>query len=245
MSSVYGTFSKEVELEIFKKQGHAWNFNLSGIGMSNPQYALLNKPALLVDGRNAPGYLSTLTPDQISEFFKGKYVFGSYLLNELWSLPPENDPGRKFLVKTDNTKLFTGFGSNGDKQDLDNVVLTLGKTRLNWATISLVSMNGNGFDPAAQSEPIKVLVAATGLMQNSDMELQRLEGDRITYGNKTGNAPVLCEGIPFSLQFTKAKELRCYPLDESGNRRLAIKSDGNSVVLSPEYKTVWYEIEVL
>ena len=81
-------------------------------------------------------------------------------------------------------------------------------------------------------------------MQNTDYEMEFLSGNYVTHGNRIGNEPVLCEGIPFSLQFVKANEVRCYPLDESGNLREAIQTDGNSVVLSPEYKTVWYEIEV-
>jgi len=82
-------------------------------------------------------------------------------------------------------------------------------------------------------------------MQNTNMPLEYLDGNRITYGSNSGDEPVLCEGIPFSLQFLKAKEVRCYPLDESGNRREAIQTEGNNVTLSPECQTVWYEIEVL
>jgi len=88
------------------------------------------------------------------------------------------------------------------------------------------------------------LVAATGLMQNTGLELEELPNNFLTYGNRIGNEPVLCEGIPFTLQFTKATEVRAYPLDESGNRREAVQCEGNSVTLGPEYKTVWYEIEV-
>jgi len=69
-------------------------------------------------------------------------------------------------------------------------------------------------------------------------------GDKITVGNRWGNEPVLCEGIPFSLCFEKAKSLKCFPFDEDGNRRTEIKTDGNEVELGPQYKTVWYEIEL-
>ena len=162
-------------------------------------------------------------------------------------MPSQGDLGRSLLIKAENTKLFTGFGSDGDKFDLGDVELTLGKTRLNWATISMVSMNGNGFDPVAvgsQGKPIRILVAATGLMQNTGMTLEHLPGNRVTYGSRAGSEPVLCEGIPFTLQFTKARGLRCFPLDESGNRRAEIRTEGNIVHLSPEYQTLWYEIEV-
>ena len=164
--------------------------------------------------------------------------------NDMYWLPSEN-LGRKFLIKAANTKLFTGFSSDGEKFNLGDVNLMLGKTRLNWTTISMMSIYGNGFDPnQSQDRPIRILIAATGFIQNSDMTLEHFDGNRITYGNRIGNEPVLCEGIPFSVQFMKAREVRCYSLDESGNRQSAIETEGNLVCLGPEYKTVWYELEV-
>jgi len=81
-------------------------------------------------------------------------------------------------------------------------------------------------------------------MQNTNMPLKHLVGNLVTYGNNPGDEPVLCEGIPFTLQFANAKELHCYPLDESGNRQAAVAAENNSVRLGPEYTTLWYEIEV-
>ena len=232
-SLLLGRFDEKTELELFQRQAGPWNFNFSGIGL-NPRYALLYRTGLNISDAE----WDYATPDVPREI--------SAIGNEMHWLPATNNLGRKFLVKSANTKLFTGFSGDGEKYDLDHVVLTLGKTRLNWATISLVSMNGNGFDPAeAKGKPIRILVAATGLMQNTGLELATVSGDNITYGNRIGDEPVLCEGIPFSLQFTKAASVRCYPLDESGNRRAEIKTEGNNVKLSPDDKTVWYEIEVL
>ncbi|MCL2710808.1 MAG: hypothetical protein FWE95_08000, partial [Planctomycetaceae bacterium] len=235
-SLVLGRFDPATELALFQRQTGPWNFNFSGIGL-DPRLTLFNKTALDVSGENVDQSLPVV-PADITE----NIAFGS----KMYWLSSTNALGRKFLVKSANTKLFTGFSSEGEKCDLgDEVMLTLGKTRLNWATISLVSMNGNGFDPTQSGDkPIRILVAATGLMQNTGLELEALPNNFLTYGNRIGNEPVLCEGIPFALQFTKASEIRCYPLDESGNRREAIQSEGNSVTLGPEYKTVWYEIEV-
>ena len=230
-SLVLGRFDAETELALFKRQVGPWNFNFSGIGL-DPRLTLLYKTALDVSDKQPDREIPSV-PNDI--FALGK---------EMHWLPSTHNLGRKFLVKSANTKLFTGFSADGEKYDLDSVVLTMGKTRLNWATISAVSMNGNGFDPAqSQDKPIRILVAATGLTQNTGLELE-FTGDRVTYGNRAGREPVLCEGIPFSLQFVKARSVRCYPLDESGNRRAEVKTEGNNVVLSPEHKTVWYEIEV-
>ena len=234
-SLVLGQFDVATELALFKRQVGPWNFNFGGIGL-DPKLALFHRTALDVSGENLDRKLPVV-PNNLTE----NITFGS----EMHWLPSINDLGRKFLVKSANTKLFTGFSRDGEKYDLDGVELTIGKTRLNWATISLVSMNGNGFDPAeAQDKPIRILVAATGLMQNTNYEMEFLPNNYVTHGNRIGDEPVLCEGIPFTLQFAKAKEVHCYPLDESGNRRSAIQNEGNNVIMSPEHKTVWYEIEV-
>ena len=231
-SLVLGKFDPTTELELFKRQTGPWYFNFSGIGL-NPRLTLLHKTALDVS--------DSATQQPVPDVPDDMFTIG----NEMHWLPSTDDLGRKLLIKSANTKLFTGFSGDGEKYDLDDVLLTLGKTRLNWATISLVSMNSNGFDPAqSQGKPIRILAAATGLMQNSDFELEFLPENRVTYGNRIGSEPVLCEGIPFSLQFVKASEVRCYPLDESGNRREAIPTDGNSIALGSEHKTVWYEIEI-
>jgi len=53
------------------------------------------------------------------------------------------------------------------------------------------------FDPAqAADKPIRIFVAATGLMQNTGLELEVLPNNFLTYGNRVGSDPVLCEGIP-------------------------------------------------
>jgi len=232
-SLVLGRLDAATELAIFQRTAGPWNFNFSGIGL-DPRLALFHRTGLDMSGEN---YTRDI-PDVPNEIIA--------MGNEMVWIPSHYDLGRSFMVTSPNTKVFTGFiAAEGAQYGLIDVRLAIGKTRLNWATISLTSINGNGFDPAqAGDKPIRILVAATGLMQNTDYEPEFLPGNYITHGNRIGNAPVLVEGIPFSLQFTNATEVRAYPLDESGNRRTAIQTNGNSVVLGPEYKTVWYEIEL-
>ena len=122
--------------------------------------------------------------------------------------------------------------------------LAIGQTRLDWATISMVAVDGEGFD-----RPGRILVAATGWVQNRGAELEDLGGDRVTLGTKWGTEPVLFEGIPAEILLpVSADRVRFYPLDESGNRRAAVKStlrEGKAaVVLDPSHETVWYEVEI-
>ena len=148
-----------------------------------------------------------------------------------------------FIADTPRTKLFTGF-VRGRSFDLGDVKLEIGPTRLDWATISMVALDGDGFQ-----SPGRILVTATGWVQNKGMELEELGGDRVTLGTRWGTEPVLCEGIPAEILLpVDGDRVRLYPLDESGNRRSAVpcpQRDGRAaVLLGPEHKTVWYELEI-
>ncbi|MCL2005278.1 MAG: carbohydrate binding domain-containing protein [Planctomycetaceae bacterium] len=235
-SLALGTFNPATELELFQRQLGPWNFNFGGIGL-DPRLALFHRTALDVSGNHTVQQQIPGVPAAIRRFGRGFSWFpGNTALGR---------PDRGVAITTENTKVFTGFNGSRMGLGLSDVTLLVGETRLNWATISMVSMNGNGFDPAkSQGKPIRILVAATGLVENSDMELEHLDAVRITYGNRIGSEPVLCEGIPFELRFLRAESICVYPLDESGNRRERIQVEGNRVELGPEYQTVWYEIEV-
>jgi hypothetical protein len=148
-----------------------------------------------------------------------------------------------FIADTPNTKLFTGF-VRGRTFRLGEVTLAVGKTRLDWATVSMVAVDGGGFDA-----PGRVLVAATGLVQNTDAELEDLGGDRVTLRDRWGRAPILCEGIPAEIVLPVAPErVRIYPLDGTGNRRAAVEAndrEGQALIkLEPSRQTLWYEIEI-
>jgi len=158
-----------------------------------------------------------------------------------WGLP---EPGKGyFIVDTARSKLFTGF-TRPEGFELGDVHLCIGKTRLGWATVSLVCVDGEGFD-----RPGRVLAAATGVVRNTGAELERLDNDRVTLGDRWGSEPVLCEGVPAEIRLpVPATRVRYYPLDTSGERGPAVEAEnheGQAVVqLDPQYRTVWYEIEI-
>ncbi|MCE5348127.1 MAG: cellulase family glycosylhydrolase [Bacteroidales bacterium] len=151
-----------------------------------------------------------------------------------------------FTVNTPNTKLFTGFPKNR-KIILDNVTLAIGKTRLGWATVSLVSRNATGFGESGN--PSSILLAATGISENKDMSIESFNDDKIIL-SKWGEGPVYVEGVPAEVTLPADRDkTKCYSLDPSGNRMKEIpvgkaKGGGSKIVLKPEYETIWYEIEI-
>ena len=147
-----------------------------------------------------------------------------------------------FTVDAPRSKLFTGF-VGGRTFDLGGVGLVIGKTRLDWATVTLTCIDGKGF-----AQPGRILITATGHCQNTDWQMEDLGGDRITLRRKWGTEPLLCEGVPAEITLPVApNRAKLFPLDERGDRRAAIpvSGDGKAVVkLGPEHKTVWYEVEI-
>ena len=142
-----------------------------------------------------------------------------------------------WTVNTPNTKLFTGF-PKGRSFDLGGVKLSVGETKLGWATISLTSHDATGF--GAEGRPARILLAATGLSHNG--------GAKFTdHGNGTiscrdgdwGHGATVNEGIPATIT----------ALDERGEPKADVPvtadADGHAVIsIAPAFRTVWYEVVV-
>ncbi len=148
-------------------------------------------------------------------------------------------------VNAPNTKLFTGFPA-GRTVDLGGVTLAVGKTRLDWATVSLVSRRATGF--GEKGAPASILLAATGDMGNAGRVVKQIGPKAITLTDR-GHAPVLVEGISATVTLPSAPaKTACYALDPHGDRRQPVpveKADGGCrIAIGPQYLTVWYEIEV-
>ena len=157
-------------------------------------------------------------------------------------------PGAAYwTVDTPNTKVFTGFPA-GRAIPLGGVTLTIGRTRLDWATVSLVSRLGTGFGESGRAASI--LLAATGLAENKGMVVKRVGREEITLGDRWGTGPVCVEGIPVAVTLPAAPaRTKCYALDPGGNRKRDVRVEpgetgGTKITLKPEYETVWYEISI-
>ncbi|MDO5581528.1 MAG: cellulase family glycosylhydrolase [Planctomycetia bacterium] len=168
-----------------------------------------------------------------------------------WSFPEEDQSGY-FTVDTNLTKFFTGF-IKGRSFKFKGIELSIGKTRLDWATISLVrSQSGMKAEKSDRLQKGSWLLAANGFVSNSDQVLTSPRKDMITsaraYGGKKGTSPALAEGVPFQLILSKInpESVSVFALDEEGNHKAEVKTqkdkNGTKIEFGPEYKTLWYEI---
>lgn len=156
-------------------------------------------------------------------------------------------------VSTENAKVFTGF-VRGRTFDLGEVVLKIGPTEGDWATVSLVSHDATGF--GGDGRPARILLAATGRVNNvgaAFTELERNEaGEAIiaSHGDDWGRGPFEVEGVPAEITLpSPASRTNCWALDGRGCRQrevpVSADADGRAViVIGPDCRTVWYEIAV-
>jgi hypothetical protein len=206
----------------------------------------LTADQLGVDSRHAHGHALALDTEGTEHvvptgFDVNAKRFASDTGELVWDVT--EDGAGTFLVDSARSKLFTGFVRERTFK-LGEVSLRIGKTRLDWATVSMTLVEGHAFDG-----PCRMLIAATGWLQNTGMQLQDLGGERVTLSDQWGGAPVLCEGIPAEITLPVGSgRVTLYPLDESGDRREAVSAetrDGEvQLMLSPKHRTLWYEVAV-
>lgn len=203
------------------------------------RHSLVHKTAVDLTGQLGVNEESV---DKVNAGLNGKNVYVSDTGELTWNIEDANFGF--FTVDTPNCKLFTGFPKD-KKVMLGKIGLSVGKTRLGWTTISLVSRMGNGF--GADGKPDDVLLTATGIVENSGMKIDEERNGRMRLSD-WGTSPVYAEGIPARISLpVKASRLQCFALDIKGNRMAEIPiagtdGGGADILINPGYKTVWYEI---
>lgn len=224
--------TREQERTLLYGAMNAWTVNLEGLGL-DAKAALEQGIGMTLD--------EAATRPSLPEIPEDQDIFASDTGQLRWDVS-EPEKGC-FTVDSPRTKVFTGFVS-GREFELGDIRLEIGKTRLDWATVTMTCLDGAGFD-----KPGRILVAATGLIQNTGRTPEVLGENTITLGRDWGEPPILCEGIPVKIGLPEGvKTATVYPLDESGNRRegFDVQAEGSRAVLDlgPHYRTLWYEVVV-
>ncbi len=206
----------------------------------DPRQTLIHKTAVDLSGK------SGTDPKTVEKLADGQRVFVSDTGELTWNT---EQPGAGYwTVNTPNTKLFTGF-PNGRTVAMGGVGLSVGQTRLDWATVSLVSRRASGFGEAGR--PANILLAATGLSENPGTVIEKVSDKGITYRDRLawGAGTVRVEGVPATVTLpSDPSKTTCYALDPGGNRKQKVPVEkterGSKIVIGPAYATVWYEIDV-
>ncbi len=170
----------------------------------------------------------------------------------------EEEGSGYFQVDTPKTKLFTGF-IKGRKFQYKDMTIEFGKTWLDWATVSLVQCKSKGNtkaikDNSKQLESGTYLLAITGFCRNTDSVYVTPKQNTVTtardYGGNNGKSPELVEGVSMKLSLPNIdpKNVNIFALDGEGYQKgkviPAAVDNGTIIQFGPEYKTVWYEIQI-
>ncbi len=126
---------------------------------------------------------------------------------------------------------------------LGDVTITPGKTRQDWAAITISAKDAADFH-----SPGHFLITATGYVENTAMGWK--DAAKTTVSSDWGRGPTLVEGVAATLTLpVPAHRVRAWPLDERGQRRspmqLADSGGKATIAIGPEFKTLWYEVEIL
>ena len=152
----------------------AVNIGIASLGFDS-RLTLLHKTGVDLSGK-----LGT-DPATVEKIPADQKVFVSDTGELTWNV--EQPKAGYLTINTADTKLFTGF-PKGRTIKLGGVTLAVGRTRLDWATISLVSRHATGFGESGR--PANILVAATGVSENKGMTIEKLGGNAITIRDQMG-----------------------------------------------------------
>jgi hypothetical protein len=226
---------KERELALLAGAGSWQSPDASNCGI-NPSTALIHRVGIAVRRSGTAPEQPAPPPIATDE---NRFVSDTGELD--WDV---RTPGRGVVtVNTSPSKMVIGW-SGGKHFQLGGIGLDPGPTMLDgWSAITLTAMTGS-----LDAGPARILITATGNVENTNMGWKTPE--HTTVGRDWGTTPTLAEGIPARVTLpAPADRVSAWVLDERGQRRepLPVNAAGpdNAVVnLGPQWRTLWYEVEV-
>jgi len=145
----------------------------------------------------------------------------------------------RMLINTPRSAGVIGSVRAGERIGLGGVTITPGPTIQNWATITVTVMEGGDFKTAK-----KLLITATGDTENTDLHWK--DAAKTSTGRDPGKAPSLVEGVPATISLPLNGNFKAWALDEHGGRKREVPlkkgNNGLEIELSPEQKTLWWEV---
>jgi hypothetical protein len=160
-----------------------------------------------------------------------------------------------FTLDTPRSKAVAGFFS-GRTVTLGTFSLRLDQSRLGFASATLSAITG---EPGAKGSSSLMTIAATARNTNMGLFDYRTkksldvptEGAWISCRSDFGTGPVMVEGVAATAALrvgAGVKRVSVVSLDTRGkpvrNLPVTLKDMTASFTVSPEYETVWYQIEV-
>ncbi len=139
-------------------------------------------------------------------------------------------------IDTPRSKGVLGFIERR-RYDLGGVKLDFAGTRTGFACVQLTVLDGADFKSAK-----RILITATGTAENTGL---KWTGDKKeSVGTGWGHAPSVVEGVAAKITLPLSAKLKAWALDERGQRGAEVPMTDGTLEISPEQKTLWYEVAV-
>lgn len=226
-------FTPEKEAEVATSRGTAWSVG-DGAHLDVPATLALTSRLSLSIGAGATG-LTTPPAAPVGN------AFASDTAELLW----DNSRISKGVVTVSSprTKAVIGF-TDGRSWNLGGVTIAPGSTRLDWCTIGLTLLEGEGFASDAGG---RALVVATGDIENTGQIWKNASKNSL--GSNWGTAPTLVEVVPATITLPVAPgRVTAWALDAIGQRTtaLTVTDVGGQarLTLGNNGTTVWYEVVI-
>lgn len=230
---VAAELTREREVDLLRKAG-AWSLVDAGTLGVPREVALVHRVGLVTEGRTAPAKavkadtVDAKAPRLVSD--TGELV---------WDL--SNKQRGVVTVNSTRSKAVIGFGG-GRRFDLGEITIEPGQgVQDGWSTITATATSDAG-------SPARWLITATGYAENTGMKWKNAEKSSV--GRAWGTSPSRVEGVTATLTFAASPaKVEAWALDERGQRATAMKvsatADGRALLaISPEWRTLWYEVVV-
>ncbi|MCS7191092.1 MAG: hypothetical protein NZ843_05780, partial [Fimbriimonadales bacterium] len=230
-----GVLTREQEIDALR-QVWAWGLPDGRFAGLDGRAITLHRLALALERNQVP---SGAQPPQ------GVPIPGSERISDTGELVwNRTQVGRCFvLVKSRLSKAAIGF-IGGRTLDLgDKFTLRVQDAPLNGFGVVAITV--------LQEKPVwRALITAISTAENTGWNLRDLGENRVTVGNQWGSPPTRV-GVPTAQLILPypAAQVRAWALSETGarNRPLGVLAQGKdraAIELSPNARTIWYEVEV-
>jgi len=170
---------------------------------------------------------------------------GNAIASDTGELLWDNSHANKGVVTINSarTKAVIGF-TDGRSWNLGGVRIAPGSTRLDWCTVGLTLLEGEGFSSAGGA---RVLVVATGDTENTGQVWK--DATHTSLGSNWGTAPTKIEVVPATLTLPVVpSRVTAWALDARGQRSTAmIVADVGGearLLLGGSGTTPWYEVVI-
>lgn len=226
--SVTVPLAPEQEADLLRT-ARAWSLVDGGSAGIPREAALVHRVAITTQGSKPPR--DSVSPERVA-IRDERFISDTGEL--IWDVREKNRG--VVTVNSPRSKAVVGYGG-GKRFELGDFTIEPADGMQNgWSAITLTALDVDARPPK------RWLLTATGYAENTGMTWKNTAKSSV--GRNWGQAPSVVEGVAAKLSVANQKNLSAWALDERGQRREKLAAEGDGINIGPQWRTLWYEIEL-